>query len=456
MLAHVYDSANQLIRENNEAGGFTYTWEYDAAGNILNKKEYAYTTEKIDGESDLTPTDTVTYGYDEDSAWGDLLTSYDGETIQYDAIGNPESLKGWSFTWKHGRQLASMTNGTTTWTHTYNADGLRTKRTNGSTTYTYVYDNGTLVRMTENNNRLFFSHSPDGTPMAVVYKGEEYYYVTNAQGDVIALLDVTGNLAVEYTYDAWGNLLTTTGPEADTIGKVNPLRYRGYIYDTETGLYYVSSRYYDPEIGRWINADGYVSTGQGVLGNNMFAYCGNNPVNRVDPTGQCWKELWDAFTQTIQQASGYFAVASGVSQVDTPVPGPADVVSGVLLIGGALVCAGIAIYTVITAPAPSISIPKAEEKTEAIVIPREPDSPVIFPVDPNTFNPVGLVKVPRAGTKNGAFISWMDPLTNTEVFRWDENPNYSNGPHYHINGAGHYYPGMIVPEPYATIYFPFR
>ena len=79
---------------------------------------------------------------------------------------------------------------------------------------------------------------------------------------------------------------------------------------------------------------------------------------------------------------------------------------------------------------------------------------MIFPVDPNTFNPVGLVKVPRAGTKNGALISWMDPLTKTEVFRWDENPNYSDGPHYHIHGTGHYYPGTIVPEPYATIYFP--
>ena len=120
------------------------------------------------------------------------------------------------------------------------------------------------------------------------------------------------------------------------------------------------------------------------------------------------------------------------------------------------ICAGIATYTAITAPAPSISTSKAEEKAEAIVIPTEPDSPVIFPVDPNAFNPVGLVKVPRAGTKNGAFISWMDPLTNTEVFRWDENPNRPNGPHYHIYGTGHYYPGMIVPEPYATIYFPFR
>ncbi len=109
----------------------------------------------------------------------------------------------------------------------------------------------------------------------------------------------------------------------------------------------------------------------------MYAYCGNNPVNRVDPTGQFWKELWDAFTQTIQQASGYFAVAAGVSQVDTPVIGPADIVSGVLLLGGVLVCAGIATYTAITEPAPSISIPKVEEKEEAIPAPP-PSQTVIY------------------------------------------------------------------------------
>lgn len=78
---------------------------------------------------------------------------------------------------------------------------------------------------------------------------------------------------------------------------------------------------------------------------------------------------------------------------------------------------------------------------------------MLFPVDPNAFNPVGLIKVHRPGTKNGAIISWMDPYANVEIFRWDENPNYLNGPHYHIHGTGHYYPGMIVPEPYATTYF---
>ena len=72
------------------------------------------------------------------------------------------------------------------------------------------------------------------------------------------------------------------------IANVNPIRYRGYYYDTESGLYYVGSRYYDPQVCRWINADGYVSTGQGIFGNNMFTYCGNNPVNRKDPTGQFW------------------------------------------------------------------------------------------------------------------------------------------------------------------------
>ncbi|MBR4864160.1 MAG: hypothetical protein IKU07_06245, partial [Oscillospiraceae bacterium] len=94
--SYVYDSANQLIRENNEAGGFTYTWEYDAAGNILNKKEYAYTTGAVG-----TPGDTVAYSYT-DSGWGDLLTSYDGTAITYDGIGNPAKLHGWSFTWEHG------------------------------------------------------------------------------------------------------------------------------------------------------------------------------------------------------------------------------------------------------------------------------------------------------------------------------------------------------------------
>ena len=462
---YVYDDIGQLVREDNTFLNETYVYEYDNAGNITKKYTYTLTTEGI------TPTNlksTYVYSYG-DTNWGDKLTAYRGVSFTYDEIGNPLTYyngRSYTFTWEYGRRLATAMVGTTELEFTYNDEGIRISKTVNGVKHTYRLNGSQIVSEAWGNNLLIYLYDAEGAPVGMMYRNSTYpsdtfdtfWFEKNLQGDIVAVYNAAGTKLISYTYDAWGNFTITyhNGCTASHIANRNPFRYRGYYYDVETGFYYVSSRYYDPEIGRWINADGYVSTGQGVLGNNMFAYCGNNPVNRVDPTGQFWKELWDAFTQTIQQASGYFAVAAGVSQVDTPVPGPADVVSGVLLIGGALVCAGIATYTVITAPAPSISIPKAEEKTEAIVIPREPDSPVIFPVDPNTFNPVGLVKVPRAGTKNGAFISWMDPLTNTEVFRWDENPNYSNGPHYHIHGTGHYYPGMIVPEPYATIYFPFR
>jgi len=125
--------------------------------------------------------------------------------------------------------------------------------------------------------------------VAVTYNGTTYFYATNIQGDVLAIMDADEYTVVAYTYDAWGNLLSLTGDMATTLGAINPLRYRSYVYDTETELYYVSSRYYDPEMGRWINADAFVTTGQGFMGNNMFVYCGNNPVMFSDPTGMLFE-----------------------------------------------------------------------------------------------------------------------------------------------------------------------
>ena len=157
-----------------------------------------------------------------------------------------------------------------------------------------------------------------------------------------------------------------SGTYASTLGQNNPIRYRGYYYDSETGFYYLNSRYYDPEIGRWINSDGYVSTGQGVLGNNMFAYCGKNPVNRVDHTGQFWSEIWE-FAKTAVAEIGYaiglmspaYAGCGGMAIVDGPLPfGDIVAAAGVaLLTVGAI---GYGIYQ--AAQAPAISIPKAEKK----------------------------------------------------------------------------------------------
>ena len=170
---------------------------------------------------------------------------------------------------------------------------MRTSRSNGTKTYSYLYTNGLLSRMILGDDTLCFAYDAVGAPLTVNYNGTTFYYVTNLQGDVIAILDRTGYPVVQYTYNAWGELLSATGSMANSLGALNPLLYRGYVYDRETGLYYLQSRYYNPEIGRFINADSYVSTGQGLLGNNMFAYCANNPVIYQDSSGHAIETVFD-------------------------------------------------------------------------------------------------------------------------------------------------------------------
>ena len=296
---YTYDSANQLTREDNQAAGKTWVWTYDDAGNITSRKEYAYTTGSL---GSVLSTVNYTYG---DSSWGDLLTGWNGNTVTSDTIGNMTSDGTWNYTWEHGRELASMSGGGTTWNFTYNADGLRTKRTNGSTTYSYVYNGSRLSQMTVGSNTLYFAYDASGTPLSVTYNGTNYYYATNIQGDVTAILNTSGTAVVQYTYDAWGKLLSTTGSMASNLGAHNPLRYRGYVYDTETDLYYLQSRYYNPNLCRFINSDALVSTGQGILGNNMFAYCGNDPVNRKDISGNWWRYIIEEVkTEIVEESDG--------------------------------------------------------------------------------------------------------------------------------------------------------
>ncbi len=123
------------------------------------------------------------------------------------------------------------------------------------------------------------------------YNGTIYHYVYNLQGDVIALLDDSNSIVVEYKYDAWGALLGKTGSLASTLGTLNPFRYRGYVYDEETKLYYLRSRYYNPEWGRFISADALLGKTGALLDHNLFAYCGNNPVTHDDPYGYDAQDL---------------------------------------------------------------------------------------------------------------------------------------------------------------------
>ena len=193
---------------------------------------------------------------------------------------------------------------TDTWTYTYDANGMRTQRTDGYTAYNYVYDGGSLSRMTVGDDVLTFGYDASGTPVYIQWNTVRYLYVTNLQGDIVGILDGSGNEVVTYTYDAWGNIQSVTGTLADTLGELNPLRYRGYVYDTETQLYYLQSRYYDPEIGRFINTDIPVVLGlelESLIQQNLFVYCWNNPVNLVDDEG-AWPSA------TLKKTSNYISI----------------------------------------------------------------------------------------------------------------------------------------------------
>ena len=324
----MYDSLNQLTRENNQAEGYTYVYTYEN-GNILTRKKYAYTTGTLGA---VEETQSWTYG---DTSWGDLLTAYNDGTSTYtvtsDASGNVTGISNGTDSVTHtwlARTLQSATvvedGTTTTATYSYNADGQRIKKVVGSTTTNYYYNGDILAGMTIGSNKLIFMYDESGSPFGFTYNGTAYYYVKNLQGDVEAIANSSGTIVVRYYYDAWGNILDISGTLADTVGEANPIRYRSYYYDTETGYYYLNSRYYDPELCRFISADGYVSTGQGVLGFNMFVYCLNNPINYIDPSG-CAPDNFNDFLDSMRYDAFFgnpFGIGVGTTMNGLPRTGP--------------------------------------------------------------------------------------------------------------------------------------
>lgn len=139
--------------------------------------------------------------------------------------------------------------------------------------------------MTQGSNNLHFFYGADGSPAVVMYNGASYGYVKNLQGDIVSIVNSSGAEVVHYTYDAWGKLLSKTGTLATSLGTLNPFRYRGYVYDEETGLYYLRSRYYNPTWGRFVNADISLNSGYALFAHNQFCYCLNSPVIGIDSDG---------------------------------------------------------------------------------------------------------------------------------------------------------------------------
>jgi RHS repeat-associated protein len=287
---YTYDKINQLIREDNIYSSKSIDYVYDIGGNIVSRTEYNYT-----GGSRGSLIHVYNYGYS--STWKDQMTSYDGQTITYDSIGNPLTYRdGLTFTWANGRELSGVTNGTKTGTYTYNDSGIRTSKTYDGATTNYYLNGSSIVRQVTGSKSLDFFYDENGNLYGFKEAGSMYYYLRNGQNDIIAILNSSGVQVVSYTYDSWGNPTSTNGTLATTIGADNPFRYRGYYFDLDTGLYYLNSRYYDSAVGRFINADALVSASSSLLGTNMYGYCENNPIFRSDNSGDFWESIFDVLS----------------------------------------------------------------------------------------------------------------------------------------------------------------
>ena len=377
-----YDKMGQLIRASvrNDttcgANGTTWVYTYDLGGNILKKEGYPKLTD-IDNELPASPTKVINYTYD--AEWKDLLTSYDGKPIQYTPdtlpqmpegmtyfhMGNPYKYDGWTYEWQAGRQLKSMTHKNEQGVQdkklefVYTAVGLRTQKK-----YTYTNEQGqTVVETTDyilhgkllthqkttttvngiqqgEPYQLHFYYDKDSRPSMVRVGNEEaqskyYSYVFSFQGDVLGLVDRNQDLMVKYVHTPWGKVLEERSltTECDKLAELNPFRYRGYVYDSETGFYLAATRYYDSTIGRFINADtvdslDYANAEGNPLGCNLYAYCFNNPANLTDESGE-----WPSWAGALLKIAAGAVIIAGLAVATVATGGAAAVICGAALSG---------------------------------------------------------------------------------------------------------------------------
>jgi len=213
--------------------------------------------------------------------------------------------------------LFANTNGEI-YNYTYNADGIRTAKTmhdaggDYAGTTEYIYDGTKLIAENRSGDWLYYFYDANGTVTGMYYNNVLYYFRKNLQGDITGIYNATGTLVVEYEYTPYGAIFAITdangndiSTNATHIANINPFRYRGYYYDTETGFYYLITRYYDPVVGRFLNADSQLNNSLGILGLNQFSYCLNTPVNMVDYGGNKPGDLFDTMDEAARDAAEY-------------------------------------------------------------------------------------------------------------------------------------------------------
>ena len=284
LARYAYDEAGQLVREDNAELNKTVTYTYDKGGNITQKVVYAFTL-----GTPGTATDTIAYTYD--STWKDQLAAYDGTDIDYDEIGNPWGYTNDRYFMWQGRELRFFDTDDGYVEYRYNENGLRCRKTftDYVTELDDVYDyywtddcrllgyTVTMAGSTEPYSVLVLYNSAQ-EPIGFTVGEHTYYYIKNIQGDVLCVTDDAGTPIVRYTYDAWGAMTITPATQNVNhtdllyVSMLNPVTYRGYFYDYELGLYYLQSRYYDPETGRFISARSDLDSFTGCNSTNLFLY----------------------------------------------------------------------------------------------------------------------------------------------------------------------------------------
>ena len=321
-LEYEYDAEERINKVvDSEEGTTEYT--YDALGQMLTEKHKAV------GEETFATVNNMIYNsygnilsksgdmYFYDSVWKDRLThiSYNtvdtegnptiaSKTITYDAQGNPTNYFGKPMTWEKGRQLSSVNTGYYTYNYTYNANGIRTGKTVYLTEYKYTLDGTKILkeeRLYNGNTQTVMMplYDNEDSVCGIMYNDTPYYFQKNLQGDIIAIVDVTGTVVGKYSYDAWGKCTITYKNSRLGVTAANPFRYRGYYLDQETGFYYLQSRYYDPSTGRFINGDEAINIliMHYVICSNIMSFCNNNVINNTDVFGN-WADSYSGFVTT--------------------------------------------------------------------------------------------------------------------------------------------------------------
>ena len=349
-VTYTYDGMGNIISVN-ENGKQRYKYAYDKIGRLVSEKvldgnrEICYTYDNSGNILTKTDNGTVTdYRYKDGT---DRLISLGTELFAYDDMGNPTTYRNMSCVWEKGRQLKSISDGANTVSFTYDEFGMRTTKTAGGITTNYVYENGKLLREVTGSEKIDFVYGSDGI-IGFRIGNKNYLYRKNVFGDVTEIYSDNGTLVGKYSYTAFGECIVKVNEGG--IAEKNPIRYRGYYYDEETGLYYLKSRYYDPVTGRFITIDdiSYIDP-ETINGLNLYAYCGNNPVMRIDENGNAWWH-WIVGVLIVVASVALSVVTAGIAAPITAALGSGllgAIVGGAVAgaIGGAITAFGISVAT---------------------------------------------------------------------------------------------------------------